>query len=37
MAEKIVIPAGNSIVAPGILPDGDWMVEGLHKPQGENV
>ena len=39
LAEKIVIPAGGRVITPGkisagILPDGDWMVESLHKPPG---
>ena len=39
LSEKVVIQAGSRVIAPGkistgILPSGDWMVEGLHKPPG---
>ena len=39
LAEKVAILAGSRVIAPGkisagILPSGDWMVEGLHKPPG---
>ena len=39
LAEKIVIPAGGRVIAPGkisagILRGGGWMAGDLHKPPG---